>query len=113
LVGTGTDINFQDHHFLLGHTIREFTSGSPNEPFTSWMRKWPEQELIRYITIGNKEAVLVTGLQALKEVLQTNAYTFVKPAGYKRVSEPIVGKGLFLMDGHQHRMHRKLLNGKS
>jgi hypothetical protein len=48
--------------------------------YLAWMRKWPDAPLIRYLSFGNSEVVLINSLAACKEVLQTRCYSFVKPA---------------------------------
>jgi hypothetical protein len=103
----------KDHHFLLGHAIKQFLSGDPNEPYLSWVRKWPDTQMIRYFTFGNSEAVLVTGLDAFRDVLSVKPYSFVKPELYKRLLGPIVGKGLVFAEGEEHKGHRKLMAGRA
>lgn len=101
----------RDHHFLLGQAVNQFRSGNPNEPYTSWMRTWPDANLIRFTTFGNAEAVLVTGLEAWRDILSVKPYSFVKPAIFKRLIGPIVGKGLVFSEGDEHKVLRKLLAG--
>ncbi|KAK0649244.1 cytochrome p450 monooxygenase [Cercophora newfieldiana] len=101
----------KNHHFLLGHMISQFFSGNPNEPYLSWVRQWPDAEMIRYFTFGNAEAILVTGLDAFRDVLSVKPYSFVKPELYKRFLGPVVGKGLVFAEGEEHKAHRKLMAG--
>lgn len=101
----------EDHHFLLGQAVNQFRSGNPNEPYSSWMRRWPDANLIRFTTFGNSEAVLVTGLEAWRDILSVKPYSFVKPAMFKRLIGPIVGKGLVFSEGGEHKALRKLLAG--
>lgn len=101
----------QDHHFLLGQSFRQFTSGSPIEPYASWIRAWPDADLIRYHSFLNRDAVLVVSPEAHRQILQTNCYAFTKPAWYRRLIFPIVGRGLVFLDGEEHRLHRKVLSG--
>ncbi|SPO01403.1 related to benzoate 4-monooxygenase cytochrome P450 [Cephalotrichum gorgonifer] len=101
----------KDHHFLLGQTLRQFTSGSPTEPYTSWVRKWPGADMIRYFSFLNSDAVLVVSPEAHRQILQANCYAFTKPAWYYRLIFPIVGRGLVFMDGDEHKLHRKVLSG--
>lgn len=77
------------------------------------MRQWPTAPLIRYFTFGNGEAVLVTDLAAHREVLQTNCYSFEKPAFFIRLIADIVGLGLVFSIGEEHRKQRKILGGES
>ncbi|KAK0732281.1 cytochrome P450 [Lasiosphaeris hirsuta] len=101
----------KDHHFLIGHTLNQFQSGSPNEPFLSWMRQWPDAPLIRYFNVGNSDAVLVTSLAAHKEILRDKVYSFQKPAFFTRLVSDIVGFGLVFAEGEKHRKQRRVLAG--
>jgi cytochrome P450 len=67
--------------------------------------------LIRYLSIGNAEALLVNSPQGFKDVLQTHCYSFVKPLVMQRVVGEIVGKGLLFAEGEDHKKQRRLLTG--
>ncbi|KAK0619145.1 cytochrome P450 [Immersiella caudata] len=101
----------KNHHFLVGHTLHQFRSGSPNQPFLSWMRRWPETPLIRYFDLGNSDAVLVTSLDAHKEILRDKVYSFRKPAFFTRLVADIVGFGLVFAEGEAHKKQRRVLGG--
>jgi len=101
----------RDHHFLVGQTLNQFMSGSPNEPYLSWMREWPDAKMIRYFSFGNSEALLVTGLDPLREILSVKTYSFVKPPVFEKLVRPIVGKGLLFAEGEEHKAQRKLIAG--
>ncbi|KAK2758885.1 cytochrome p450 [Colletotrichum kahawae] len=100
----------KDHYFLLGHTVNQFLSGDPREPFVSWMRNWPKERFIRYTSFGNSNAILVTQLDAFKEIFQTKANAFVKPEFNKRMITPITGVGMVFTEGEESRSQRKLLS---
>ncbi|KAK3339637.1 cytochrome P450 [Lasiosphaeria hispida] len=100
-----------DHHFLIGQILNQFLSGNPNEPYLSWMRKWPDADMIRYFTFGNSEAILVTGLDVCREILSAKTYSFVKPAVHEKLLRPIVGKGLLFTEGEEHKAQRRLMAG--
>ena len=99
----------KDHHFLLGQTVNQFRSGSPNQPYVSWMRQWPRAHLIRYFDIGCSDAVLVTSLAAHKEILGDKAYSFHKPPFFARLVADIVGHGLVFAEGNEHKKQRRVL----
>ncbi|OIW25416.1 cytochrome p450 monooxygenase [Coniochaeta ligniaria NRRL 30616] len=101
----------KDHHFFVGQTIHQFTSGHPEEPFRSWMRKWPEVPLIRYFGFANSDAVLINSLQGYKEVLHTKCYSFVRTTGFRRLIQDIIGIGLVFAEGENHRRQRRALGG--
>lgn len=91
--------------------LKQFLSGSPNEPYVSWMRKWPDAEMIRYLSVGNSEAILVTGLDAFREVLSVKTYSFVKPAVFTKLLKPLIGNGLLFSEGEEHKKQRRLMAG--
>ncbi len=101
----------QDHHFLIGHTLNQFRSGHPNKPYVSWMRKWPRAPMIRYFDVGNADAVLVTSLEAHKEILHNKAYSFQKPLFFVRLIADIVGYGIGFAEGENHKRQRRGLAG--
>lgn len=55
---------------------------------------------------------MVNNVQALKGVLQTKCYSFVKPGYYERVVAEIAGRGILFMEGEEHRKARKLLGSR-
>ncbi|KAK3312699.1 cytochrome P450 [Apodospora peruviana] len=99
----------KNHHFLIGHALNQFRSGHPNQPFVSWMQQWPTAPLIRYFDVGNSDAVLVTNLEAHKEILQAKAYSFQKPPFFVRLIATIVGFGLGFAEGEEHKKQRRAL----
>ncbi|KAB5546919.1 cytochrome P450 [Coniochaeta sp. 2T2.1] len=101
----------KDHHFLLGQAVNQFNANGPNEPYVSWVKKWPKSDFIRYMTFGNSEALLVTSLAAHKEILQAQCYRFIKPPFFKRLIADIVGLGLVFSEGNDHISQRKAFRG--
>ncbi|KAK0618896.1 cytochrome P450 3A5 [Immersiella caudata] len=99
----------KNHHFLIGQTLNQFRSGHPNEPFVSWMRKWPEAPLIRYFDVGNGDAILITGIEAHKEILHDNVYSFQKPPFFVKLIADIVGFGIGFAEGEEHKKQRRSL----
>ncbi|KAK1753620.1 cytochrome P450 [Echria macrotheca] len=101
----------KDHYPIAGQLLNQFLSGSPQEPFISWMKKWPDAELIRYYGPGHSDAVLVIGLGAWREIMSVHPDSFGKPTLWEKLVRPIVGKGLVFAEGEEHKAHRKLLSG--
>jgi len=75
------------------------------------MRKWPTSPLIRYFDVGNSDAVLVTSLEAHKEILHEKVYEFQKPPFFVKLIADIVGFGIGFAEGEQHRQQRRGLAG--
>ena len=95
----------------MGQVIKDFTSGDPNEPFMTWMRKWPTADFVRYLSFFNSDALLVISLAAQKEILGKHCYSFAKPTLYFKLAADIVGRGVGIAEGHEHKAQRKVLNG--
>ena len=75
------------------------------------MREWPDAKMIRYFSFANSEALLVTGLDSLREILSVQTYSFVKLPVFEKLVWPIVGKGLLFAEGEEHKTQRKLVAG--
>lgn len=69
----------------------------------------PNNGLIRYLAIFNQERLMPTSAQALKEVLVTKSYDFAKPAEFRTGIGRLLGIGLFLAEGDEHKHQRKNL----
>jgi cytochrome P450 len=96
----------------MGQAIKDFTSGNPNEPFMTWMRKWPTVDFVRYLSYFNSDALVVISLAAQKAILQKHCYSFAKPPLYFKLAADLVGRGVGIAEGQEHRNQRKILNGK-
>ncbi|KAI0596290.1 cytochrome P450 [Biscogniauxia sp. FL1348] len=64
---------------------------------------------MRYLSIFNQERLLVTGPKALSEVLVTSNYDFEKPASLGSNIGRILGVGVLLAEGEEHKIQRKNL----
>lgn len=111
MFSTRAECSLKDGLPLLGQAYNMFKS-PPMELYISWMRKWPDAPLIRFMDVGNREVVLLNSVKTTKEVLQTNCYTFVKPAFLRRVLGEITGTGLLFAEGEAHQKQRRLLTGE-
>lgn len=85
----------------------------PSELETRWMKEYPEAPFIRYMSLLNREMLMVNNKRAQKEVLQTKCYSFIKPPYWKRVVGEIAGHGILFTEGEEHKKQRKLLVGKT
>jgi hypothetical protein len=102
----------RDHRFPIGHLLHQYRAGSPNEPYVSWAKTWPDAPFIRYLSVGNKDAPLVNSVAAYRDVTRTKCYSFVKPPFFVRLVKDIIGAGLVFAEGDDHRMQKKVLNGR-
>ncbi|KAI1172561.1 cytochrome P450 4A12A [Nemania sp. FL0916] len=75
-----------------------------------WVRTTPhEHGLIRYRTITNKEHLIVTSPESLREVLVIKAYHFDKPELLKIGLRQFAGTGIIVAEGDEHKAQRKSL----
>jgi hypothetical protein len=86
-------------------------TAGPNDLYVKWMRTWPDAPFIRHLSFGNSEVLLVNNLKAHKEVMQTKAYSFVKPAFFEKLMGEFLGRGVLLSVGDEHRLQRRFLAG--
>ncbi|KAM7215930.1 pisatin demethylase cytochrome P450 monooxygenase [Rhypophila decipiens] len=94
--------------FMNGHwaeSIRE----PAGLPFKRWSRTIPNNGLIRYMHLLNRERLIVTSAQGLREVLAEHSYDFVKPHLLRAMVGKILGYGLLLSEGDVHKLQRKNL----
>lgn len=69
----------------------------------------PNDGLIRFLGIFNQERLMPVSAQALKEVLVTKNYDFTKPSEFITALGRLLGIGLFLAEGEEHKHQRRIL----
>ncbi|KAK8137028.1 hypothetical protein PG984_004968 [Apiospora sp. TS-2023a] len=75
-----------------------------------WIDTIPNDGLIRYHGLFNRERVFITSPEATREFLTTSAYKFVKPQLQYTLANLIAGRGLLILEGEEHKRVRKTLN---
>ncbi|KAI1435715.1 cytochrome P450 [Xylaria sp. CBS 124048] len=93
---------FNGHHSTIG----ALPTGIP---MRTWVNTVPNNGLMRYMVLGNEERVLVTSPKALSEVLVTKAYDFQRPFIIRYSLGRILGVGVLLAEGEEHKLQRKNL----
>lgn len=73
-----------------------------------WVQNVPNQGLITY-SVWFQQRVLITTPAALGEVLVTKNYDFVKPWHFRNGLGRILGIGVLLAEGEEHKIQRKNL----
>ncbi|KAL8832278.1 MAG: hypothetical protein Q9170_004935, partial [Blastenia crenularia] len=84
-------------------------NGPTGAPQQKWLNEVPNDGLIRYLNVFNEERLLITGPKALGEVLTTKNYDFVKPSMVRDGLGRLLGVGVLLAEGDEHRTQRKHL----
>ena len=77
------------------------------ELYRTWSEQVPNDGLIRYLDLFNQEILIPISPQALAEVLVQRPYAFIKPPGLVTGLGRILGVGVFLAEGDEHRRQRK------
>ncbi|KAF4971288.1 hypothetical protein FSARC_1858 [Fusarium sarcochroum] len=101
----------KNDQFLVGQALRILRAPGPNDLYLQWMRRWPNAPFIRCVSWLNSEVLLVNNLEACREVLQTNASSFVKPAFFYTLVGEMLGKGLLFSVGDEHKRLRRIVAG--
>lgn len=96
-----------DGTFFLGQTKRIIREAS-GVPMREWVEHVPNNGLIRY-SMWFQERLLVTTPAALSEVLVTKNYDFIKPPQVRNGLGRILGIGILLAEGEEHKIQRKNL----
>ncbi|OCK82682.1 cytochrome P450 [Lepidopterella palustris CBS 459.81] len=71
--------------------------------------KNPDAPFLRFLGPLNIEFLVALSTKAHKEVLQSQCYSFVKPAFWTRLVGEIAGLGLLFAEGEEHKKQRRLL----
>ncbi|KAK1249104.1 hypothetical protein MKX07_002620 [Trichoderma sp. CBMAI-0711] len=95
-------------HWLMGHGLK-ILADKPGAPMREWALTIPNDGLIRYYWFFNRERVLVTSPKALGEVLTTNSYAFQKPENVRTFLGRILGYGVLVAEGDEHKRQRRNL----
>ncbi|KAH8675851.1 cytochrome P450 [Xylariales sp. PMI_506] len=94
--------------FFMGHfkKIRELPTGVPAR---EWIASVPNDGLIRYLGAFNGERILITSPKAFSEVLVTRNYDFEKPPQVKAAVARLMGLGVLVAEGEEHKIQRRNL----
>ncbi|GAM83041.1 hypothetical protein ANO11243_010270 [Dothideomycetidae sp. 11243] len=79
------------------------------EPYRQWINSTPNNGLIKFRVLMNQERLLLTSPEALREVLVTKAYQFVKPPEPAFLLQKLLGNGILVSEGEEHKRQRKHL----
>ncbi|KAH6898781.1 cytochrome P450 [Thelonectria olida] len=96
------------NHWLFGQGKRIIAQPS-GMPMREWINEIPNDGVIRYRGLFNQERLLIASPKALAEVLVTNNYAFEKPVQVRWSLGRILGVGVLLAEGEEHKMQRRNL----
>ncbi|KAK8241319.1 cytochrome P450 [Phyllosticta capitalensis] len=94
--------------FFMGHftQIRKEPTGWPHK---EWIRTLPNEGLFHYRFAFNAPRVAVTSPKGLAEVLVHKNYDFIKPQQVRHGLGRVLGVGVLLAEGDEHKRQRRLL----
>ncbi|KAJ5173264.1 hypothetical protein N7492_005857 [Penicillium capsulatum] len=95
-------------HWWCGNTQNAFLE-TPYDSIRDWVKAFPGEGLIRFYVVGNLERVIPTSTKALSELLVTKVYDFEKPRTVRQGLRRLVGDGIILAEGEEHKFQRKNL----
>lgn len=95
-------------HWLMGQ-FRRIADDPSGVPMLDWATNIPNEGLVRYKVPLNQERVMPTTAKALSEVLVTRNYDFEKPAMIRWSLGRILGNGILMAEGDEHKRQRKNL----
>ena len=72
-----------------------------------WSEQIPNDGIIRYLDMFNSEILIPISPKALAEILVQRPYEFIKPPGLVTGLGRILGVGVFLAEGEEHKKQRK------
>ncbi|KAI0484816.1 cytochrome P450 4A12A [Xylariaceae sp. FL0804] len=90
-----------------GYVQRTF-QGMNGAETAQWQREIKHDGVFRYLGVLNSERLVFTSVEGCLEVLQ-RADDFIQPRLLSDLAERILGPGLVLVNGHEHRRQRRLL----
>lgn len=96
--------------FLMGQSsnLRKDPNGQA-ELYRVWSEQIPNDGIIRYLDMFNSEILIPVSPTALAEVLVQKPYEFIKPPKLVSGLGRILGVGVFLAEGEEHKIQRKNL----
>lgn len=82
---------------------------TPHELIKEWASTIPNDGLLRYYIVGQLERLIVTNPKALSEVLNSKVYDFAKPTIAQQNLRRVVGDGVLLAEGDDHKASHAIL----
>ena len=87
----------------MGHCFR-LLRNNMGVPLREWISTVPNDGLFIVRGAFNSENVVPTSPEALREILVTKSYEFIKPALLRADLEPLLGVGMLLAEGDEHKV---------
>ncbi|PBP19590.1 cytochrome P450 [Diplocarpon rosae] len=91
-----------------GH-FDQIKANTTGQPMVNWINTVPNDGIIRYMGMFNSERLFVTSPKGLGEVLTTRNYDYIKPSHVAAGIGRLLGIGVLLAEGDEHKTQRKNL----
>lgn len=90
------------------HQTRQILRENSGNPHRGWIETIPNDGVIKY-SVWGRERITVTNAKGLAEVLVAKNYDFIKPWQIRAGLGQILGIGVLLAEGDEHKRQRKHL----
>ncbi len=94
-------------NILFGHARQARLTMPRGIKPLEWMETIPNEGLLRFRDLFNREALMITTPMTLKTVLNDNSYDYIKQPSTVDALRPVLGDGLVLVEGDVHKFQRK------
>lgn len=91
---------------IFGHTFASFERPA-GQSFLRFMNEIPNDGIIRLQGLMNRDWLLLTDPASLSEVLVHKAYDYEKPSFIRQFLRIVLGDGLIVVEGDEHKFQRK------
>jgi hypothetical protein len=72
-----------------------------------WAKTIPNDGILRYYIVGNMERLTITSPAVLSEILVSKAYDFAKPLVIQQTLRRVLGSGILIAEGEEHKVRKK------
>ncbi|KAL1796104.1 hypothetical protein ACET3X_006328 [Alternaria dauci] len=97
----------QQRESWMGITLKPLQNGSK---VLEYLDNTPNEGIFRALDLLNREVLVITTPEVIKEILHTNAYDFRKVPNVQNFMKVLLGDGLLTVDGEEHKQQRRALN---
>ncbi|GFF34800.1 hypothetical protein IFM58399_03997 [Aspergillus lentulus] len=97
-----------NRHWLTGNT-GSLLVDTPHALMKEWAKTIPNDGILRYYIVGNMERLTITSPAVLSEILVSKAYDFAKPLVIQQTLRRVLGNGILIAEGEEHKFQRKNL----
>jgi len=96
-------------NLLTGNALKMRMSKPPGDQIRKWIEEIPNNGLIRLNYLFGADALIPTNEAMLKAIITDNNYDFEKQPRVAKILRKILGDGLILVEGQEHKFQRKHL----